>query len=309
MTVPSTTSYDEVPYADRVHPATHPDLLAVVATLFGMSPARPDRCRVLELGCASGANLIALAETLPGSSFVGIDLSPRQVAVGRQKVRARGLTNVALHAMSLVDVGEALGLFDYVLCHGVYSWVPAEVRDRILAVCSSNLMPQGVAYVSYNCYPGWHARAGAGDDVLPRVPLRRPARSRAGGPGVPPFPGQLRPRTAGWRWPEPRRRGRSARRVAGRVRAPRPPGGGEPPRLLPPVRRPCRRARAPVPLGVVCRRARARPKARGDPCRARAGPGSGRTAAIHRLPDRAPIPRACCATRGSPWIGPSAPSG
>ncbi len=63
--------------------------------------------------------------------------------------------------MSLVDVGEAFGLFDYVLCHGVYSWVPAEVRDRILAVCSSNLMPQGVAYVSYNCYPGWHARGAA----------------------------------------------------------------------------------------------------------------------------------------------------
>jgi SAM-dependent methyltransferase len=95
------------------------------------------------------------------SSFVGIDLSPRQFAAGRQKVRARGLTNVTLHAMSLVDVGEAFGLFDYVLCHGVYSRVPAEVRDRILAVCSSNLMPQGVPYVSYNCYPGWHARGAA----------------------------------------------------------------------------------------------------------------------------------------------------
>jgi SAM-dependent methyltransferase len=161
MTVPSTTSYDEVPYADRVQPATHPDRLAVVATLYGMNPAPPDRCRVLELGCAGGANLIALAETLPGSRFVGIDLSPRQIAAGRQKVEALGLTNVELRAMSLVDIGEAFGRFDYILCHGVYSWVSAEVRDRILAVCSANLMPQGVAYVSYNCYPGWHARGAA----------------------------------------------------------------------------------------------------------------------------------------------------
>ncbi len=161
MTPPSTTSYDEVPYADRVHPATHPDLLAVVGTLFGMSPAPPDRCRVLELGCAGGANLIALAQSLPGSRFVGVDLSPRQVEAGRQKVQALGLNNVELHAMSLVEIGEAFGRFDYILCHGVYSWVPAEVRERILAVCSANLMPQGIAYVSYNCYPGWHARGAA----------------------------------------------------------------------------------------------------------------------------------------------------
>jgi tRNA G46 methylase TrmB len=94
MALPPTTSYDEVPYAERVHPATHPDLLAVVATLFGMNPAPPDRCRVLELGCAGGANLIALAQSLPGSRFVGVDLSPGQVEAGRQNVRALGLTNV-----------------------------------------------------------------------------------------------------------------------------------------------------------------------------------------------------------------------
>jgi hypothetical protein len=71
------------------------------------------------------------------------------------------LTNVELRALDLVDIGEEFGRFDYILCHGVYSWVPAEVRDRILAISSANLMPQGIAYVSYNCYPGWHARAAA----------------------------------------------------------------------------------------------------------------------------------------------------
>ena len=181
--VPSTTSYDEVPYADRVQPATHPDRLAVVATLYGMDPAPPDRCRVLELGCAGGANLIALAETLPGSDFVGIDLSPRQIASGRQKVQALGLTNVELRAMSLVDIGEAFGRFDYILCHGVYSWVPAEVRDAILAISSANLMPQGVAYVSYNCYPGWHARAAAREMMCYRAGRFEDPRIACGKPG------------------------------------------------------------------------------------------------------------------------------
>jgi SAM-dependent methyltransferase len=169
MTGPATTPYDEVPYPDRIHPATHPDLLAVVATLFGMSPAPPERSRVLELGCAGGGNLISLAEILPGSRFVGIDLSPRQLAASRQKVRALGLTNVELHAMDILDVGEAFGRFDYILCHGVYSWVPADIRDKILAVCAGNLMPQGIAYVSYNCYPGWHARGAAREMMSYRV--------------------------------------------------------------------------------------------------------------------------------------------
>jgi methyltransferase-like protein/SAM-dependent methyltransferase len=123
-----------------------------------MAPAPVERCRVLELGCASGANLLPMAEALPGSRFVGIDLSARQVAGGQAIVEALELGNVELRALSILDVGEDLGQFDYILCHGVYSWVPADVRDRILKICASNLAPQGVAYVSYNSYPGWHLR-------------------------------------------------------------------------------------------------------------------------------------------------------
>jgi hypothetical protein len=78
----STTSDDVLPYGDRTYPRTHPDLLATVAMLFGMAPAPPGRCRVVEPGCAGCANLIAMAEGLPGSHFLGIDLSVRQVASG-----------------------------------------------------------------------------------------------------------------------------------------------------------------------------------------------------------------------------------
>src|SRR5262249_13699905 len=135
---------------------THPDRLATVATLFGMRPAAVDCCRVLELGCAAGGNLIPMAQALPGSSFLGIDLSARQVAEGAKVVAALGLTNVALRRQRILDVDESWGTFDYILCHGVSSWVPAPVQDRILHICSANLAPAGVAYVSYNTYPGWH---------------------------------------------------------------------------------------------------------------------------------------------------------
>jgi SAM-dependent methyltransferase len=166
MTGPAKNPYDEMPYGGYVHPATHPDRLAVIGTLFGMSPAPPERCRVLELGCAGGGNLIPLAQELPGSQFVGIDLSARQIAAGRARVRELGLTNVELRAMDLLEIGEELGRFDYILCHGVYSWVPAAVRDKIMAVCAASLRPQGIAYISYNCYPGWHARGVARELML-----------------------------------------------------------------------------------------------------------------------------------------------
>lgn len=151
-------SYDELPYQSLPYSQTHPSRLATVATLFGLSPPPLDRCRVLELGCASGGNLLPVAEVFPDSSFLGIDLSGRQIADGQAIARAAGLTNVELRHASILDIDDSWGTFDYIICHGVFSWVPDAVRDKILAVCRRNLNPQGVAYVSYNTYPGWHMR-------------------------------------------------------------------------------------------------------------------------------------------------------
>lgn len=151
------TSYDLVPYESRPYPQAHPDRLATVATLFGAQPAPPDRCRVLELGCASGGHLIPMAVELPGSSFLGIDASARQIDEGRRTIEAVGFSNVELRHTDIHESRD-LGAFDYVVCHGVFSWVPASVRERILDICAQNLAPDGVAYVSYNTYPGWHFR-------------------------------------------------------------------------------------------------------------------------------------------------------
>ena len=99
-----------------------------------------------------------MADAYPESTFVGIDLSERQIGEGLESVQALGLKNIALRRLGILDVGSDLGQFDYIICHGVFSWVPAEVRDKILSICRDNISPNGVAYVSYNTYPGWRMR-------------------------------------------------------------------------------------------------------------------------------------------------------
>jgi methyltransferase-like protein/cyclopropane fatty-acyl-phospholipid synthase-like methyltransferase len=152
-----------LPYLNYIFTETSPDRMAAVATLYGMSPRDPRHCRVLEIGCANGANLIAMAAALPEAEFVGIDLSPRQIDDGQKILEVLGFKNVTLRTKSLLDVGADFGRFDYIVCHGVYSWVPAEARDKILAIFATNLEPDGVAYLSYNTYPGWHLRSMARD--------------------------------------------------------------------------------------------------------------------------------------------------
>jgi methyltransferase-like protein/SAM-dependent methyltransferase len=154
----TTNSYDEVPYESHPYPQTHPSRLATIATLFGLSPPPVDKCRVLELGCASGGNLIPMAEALPESWFVGVDLSARQIGDGEKIVRSLGLGNISLRHASILEVDESYGSFDYVICHGVFSWVPVSVQKKILDICAKRLTPQGVAFVSYNTFPGWHMR-------------------------------------------------------------------------------------------------------------------------------------------------------
>jgi methyltransferase-like protein/protein-L-isoaspartate O-methyltransferase len=150
------TAYDQVPYPSLSYSQSHPDRLATMATLLGMRPATVDRCRLLELGCAVGGNLIPMAYGLPESEFVGIDSSAHQIAEGQAAVAALGLKNTTLQCLDILDVDASLGQFDYIIAHGVYSWVPPTVQNKILEICKRNLAPNGVAYVSYNTYPGWH---------------------------------------------------------------------------------------------------------------------------------------------------------
>jgi methyltransferase-like protein/ubiquinone/menaquinone biosynthesis C-methylase UbiE len=161
------TEYDEYPYDGHPHAETHPDHVGAIAALFGVATARPERCRVLELGCGLGANLVAMADALRFSTFVGVDLSARQINMGKAYVEALDLRNVDLRTTDILDVEGSLGRFDYVICHGVYSWVPPRVQAHILWACRELLAPDGIAYVSLNTLPGWHLR-GMVRDMLVR---------------------------------------------------------------------------------------------------------------------------------------------
>jgi len=129
-----------------------------VARLFGLQPPALETCRILELGCGDGSHLIPIALTLPGSRSVGADLARAPVEAGRKIISGLHLGNVVLHQLDLRKVDESFGQFDYIIAHGLYSWAPPETRDRLLAICGTNLAPDGIAFVSYNTYPGCHMR-------------------------------------------------------------------------------------------------------------------------------------------------------
>jgi methyltransferase-like protein/predicted nicotinamide N-methyase len=160
------TPYDETPYPSGPYRQAHPDRLETLARFFGMTPPDIRNCRVLELGAADGSNLIPMACALPQSRFVGIDLSQRHVQAGEETIAALGLANMELLHLDILGVDERFGKFDYVIVHGVYSWVPREVQERILEICSALLSENGVAYVSYNTNPGWRMRGQLRDMML-----------------------------------------------------------------------------------------------------------------------------------------------
>src|SRR4029078_8634050 len=110
-----------------------------------------------------------MAYRSPHSQFVGIDLSRRAIESGRAMIGELGLANISLHHCNIMDVSEADGGFDYIVAHGVYSWVPQTVREKMLSILKRNLNPQGVAYVSYNALPGAHLRTWASSMMLYHV--------------------------------------------------------------------------------------------------------------------------------------------
>ncbi len=151
-------SYDAIPYPSHPYESSHPDQIYSLMRMFQVDAKLPDESRVLELGCASGGNIIPMAAQLPNARFVGVDLSTKQIDEGQATVDALKLQNIQLVAKDFREIDDSYGKFDYIVCHGVFSWVPPAVQHRILELCQQRLAPHGVAYISYNAYPGWFMR-------------------------------------------------------------------------------------------------------------------------------------------------------
>lgn len=148
-------SYDDLLYVSKAFANCSINSLIATARIYGLDPAPIKGARVLELGSSCGGNIIPQALYYPEATFTGIDLSSVQIKHGNELIESMGLTNVTLLEKDIMDIGDDFGTFDYIIVHGIWSWVPDSVKDKILSICNRNLSNRGIAYVSYNTYPGW----------------------------------------------------------------------------------------------------------------------------------------------------------
>lgn len=149
-------SYDEVPYSPFTFGYTSPFHLKTIGKIFGLNTPPLETARVLDIGCGLGTNMLNFAEVYPKSHSIGVDLSKTQIELGQKTINELKLKNIELKALSILDLDESYGKFDYIVCHGVYSWVPEEVQNKILKVCNKLLNMNGIAFISYNTLPGWN---------------------------------------------------------------------------------------------------------------------------------------------------------
>jgi SAM-dependent methyltransferase len=164
--------YSEKRYPALSHPVTDISRLAVSARLGGLQRLPlPASCRVVEFGCASGHNLLPLAARYPKSEFTGLDFSDTAIRNARRASWESGLENILFEVADL-EHWRPSHPCDYLIVHGLFSWVPDAVKSRILDLCSQLLSDSGVACISYNTLPGWSLKR----DVVPLI------RSLAGNP-------------------------------------------------------------------------------------------------------------------------------
>lgn len=152
-------SYDELPYISAAFAETSPARLEALASFLSLTPPPSKTAKVLEIGCSYGGNLFPFAIANPQAKVLGIDLSEVQINKAKELAAQMRVDNIEFKAKDICDFTDAdvrdYGKFDYIICHGVYSWVPDMVKDAILKTIKLFLSPNGVAYVSYNVYPGW----------------------------------------------------------------------------------------------------------------------------------------------------------
>ena len=150
-------SYDELTYKSAAFAQSSPYKLEACATLLGINPPPCKNAKVLEIGCSFGGNLIPFAVNNENARVVGIDLSGEQIRRGKEIVKEIGLSNLELIHGDICEF-KSDEKFDYIIAHGVFSWVPDFVKDAILRVVRENLSQNGVAFISYNTYPGWKVK-------------------------------------------------------------------------------------------------------------------------------------------------------
>ena len=148
--------YADLGYLSQPFPYASAPFLESYARLLGLSPASARTARILEIGSSYGGNLISQALFYPQATFTGIEIAPTQVSVGKTYIDQLGITNLKLLEGDVNESHDHLGTYDYIIAHGFYSWVDEDTKDNFLRLCKEHLGENGILYMSYNTYPGWH---------------------------------------------------------------------------------------------------------------------------------------------------------
>ena len=148
--------YADLGYLSQPFPYASAPFLESYARLLGLSPTPASTARILEIGSSYGGNLISQALFYPKATFTGIEIAPTQVSVGKTYIDQLGITNLDLFEGDVNESHQHLGIYDYIIAHGFYSWVDEETKDNFLRLCKEHLAENGILYMSYNTYPGWH---------------------------------------------------------------------------------------------------------------------------------------------------------
>jgi SAM-dependent methyltransferase len=158
MSDPVRDLYQTSVYPAMSHPSCDPSTTTVAAKLAGLKTPDPSCSTMLEIGCATGHNLLPLAARWPNSRFIGIDVSSAAIRTARETASAANIPNVEFIEADLATFDPGDTRYDFIIAHGIYSWVPEEVRKALMVFIPRHLSHDGVATVSYNTLPGWSQR-------------------------------------------------------------------------------------------------------------------------------------------------------
>ncbi|MGH7115007.1 MAG: class I SAM-dependent methyltransferase, partial [Stellaceae bacterium] len=147
----------DIPYLRDFKPMLAPAWLDHVALVSGVEPpARGDGFAWCDLGCGQGVTAAILAATHPRGRFHGIDAMPVHIEHARRLAAEAGVANLRLEAIDFAAALERdLPPFDYIVAHGVYSWVDGEAQAALRRLIDRQLKPGGLVYISCNAMPGW----------------------------------------------------------------------------------------------------------------------------------------------------------
>lgn len=160
------TDYETVPYIGYPIPAMHPRRLAWTARVKGGPRPELEHARVLEIGCGDGANLLSVLAFEPGWSGLGIDASPHALGLARTGALRGGITRATFAVMDIATAEVEPEAWDFVLAHGVYSWIDPDRRAALRRLVRRALAPTGLAAISFNALPGWGVRGRIRDILL-----------------------------------------------------------------------------------------------------------------------------------------------